>query len=242
LSWSEHLRRETSSNLNQRRGHSSSETTSCGLISMQPGIGIGRSLAIPPSHTTRHTGPYYGGSIGLHAVRCRQSDEAHLINEALVQGYPSPWGLADSPWPFATPRGRVRQEWGDPPLAQVRLPSPVSRPGLPWEVSETMTSPAVHLPHHRGRLAAATATLPGLPRPCRPIASRQSVFRVAQTNASMRQRSLKGSWRGAKSLAGEEEPQGRVSRWQAHNGQAEAGICVIRGCVFLLSLTATCQV
>jgi hypothetical protein len=26
-------------------------------------IGIGRSLATPPSHTTRHTGPYHGGSI-----------------------------------------------------------------------------------------------------------------------------------------------------------------------------------
>jgi group II intron reverse transcriptase/maturase len=27
-------------------------------------IGIGRSLATPPSHTTRHTGPYHGGSVG----------------------------------------------------------------------------------------------------------------------------------------------------------------------------------
>jgi hypothetical protein len=31
-------------------------------------IGIGRSLTAPPSHTTRHTGPYQGGSVWLHVV------------------------------------------------------------------------------------------------------------------------------------------------------------------------------
>ncbi len=29
-------------------------------------IGIGRNLAVPPSHTTWHTGPYQGGSIELN--------------------------------------------------------------------------------------------------------------------------------------------------------------------------------
>ena len=127
-------------------------------------IGIGRSLAAPPSHTTRHTGPYHGGSIWLHAVRCIQSDEAHLIKEAVVQCYPYPWGRADSPWPFATPRGNVRQEWVDPPLDSFRLPSPVPLPGFPLEASETMAYPAVRVPQHRGRLAAATGALPSLQR------------------------------------------------------------------------------
>ena len=117
----------------------------------RPRIGIGRSLATSPSHTTRHTGPYHGGSIWLHAVRCIQSDEAHLIKEAVVQCYPYPWGMADSPWTFATPRGNVRQEWVDPPLDQFRLPSPVHLPVFPLEASETMTYPAVHIPQHRGR-------------------------------------------------------------------------------------------
>jgi len=125
-----------------------------GVIAGQStGIGIGRSLATPPSHTTRHTGPYHGGSIWLHAVRCIQSDEAHLIKEAVVQCYPYPWGMADSPWTFATPRGSVRQEWVDPPLDQFRLPSPVHLPVFPLEASETMMYPAVHIPQHRGRLA-----------------------------------------------------------------------------------------
>ena len=118
----------------------------------------------PPSHTTRHTGPYHGGAIWLHAVRCRQSAEAHLIKEAVVQCSPYPWGMAESPWTFATPGGNVRQAWVDPPLDQCRLPSPVHLPGLPWEASETMTYPAVHLPQHRGRLAEATVALPSLQR------------------------------------------------------------------------------
>ena len=49
-----------------------------------------------------------------------------------------------------------------PPLDQCRLPSPVHLPGFPWEASETMTYPAVHLPQHRGRLAEATVALPSL--------------------------------------------------------------------------------
>jgi hypothetical protein len=126
-------------------------------------IGIGRSLAAPPSHTTRHTGPYQGGSIWLHALRCLQADEAPLIKEAVVQCYPYPWGMADSPWPFAPPRGHVRQAWVDPPLDQFRLPSPVHLPVFPLEASETMAYPAVRIPHHRGRLAAATVALPSLP-------------------------------------------------------------------------------
>jgi hypothetical protein len=125
-------------------------------------IGIGRSLATPPSHTTRHTGPYHGGSIWSHAVRCIQSDEAHLIKEAVGQCYLYPWGMADSPWTFATPRGNVRQEWVDPPLDQFRLPSPVHLPVFPLEASETMAYPAVHIPQHHGRLAEAKVALPSL--------------------------------------------------------------------------------
>jgi hypothetical protein len=37
-------------------------------------IGIGRSLAAPPSHTTWHTGPYQGGSVWLPVVVSTESD------------------------------------------------------------------------------------------------------------------------------------------------------------------------
>lgn len=37
------------------------------VLSALPQIGIGRNLAVPPSHTTWHTGPYQGGSIELNA-------------------------------------------------------------------------------------------------------------------------------------------------------------------------------
>ena len=97
-------------------------------------------------------------------MRCIPSDEAHLIKEAVGPCSPYPWGRAESPGPFATPRGRVRQAWVAPPLEPFRLPAPGHLPVLPWETSETMASPAVPIPQHRGRLAPATVALPSLPR------------------------------------------------------------------------------
>jgi hypothetical protein len=39
-----------------------------------------------PSHTTRHTGPYHGGSIGLSSGRNIESGESELVEEVVTQG------------------------------------------------------------------------------------------------------------------------------------------------------------
>ena len=41
-----------------------------GSAAPSPGIGIGRSLAAPPSHTTRHTGPYRAVRLKNRSVTC----------------------------------------------------------------------------------------------------------------------------------------------------------------------------
>ena len=45
-----------------------------GIRGLLQRIGIGRSLATPPSHTTRHTGPYHGGSVWLHVVMSTETE------------------------------------------------------------------------------------------------------------------------------------------------------------------------
>ena len=60
--------------------------------------------------------------------------------------------MADSPWTLATPRGRVRQEWGAPPLDPCRLPSPVHLPVFPLEATQTVTNPAVQVAQHLAEL------------------------------------------------------------------------------------------
>ena len=49
-------------------------------------IGIGGHLAVPPSHTTGHTGPYHGGSIGLGVGRNVEVGKTETVEIRVAQG------------------------------------------------------------------------------------------------------------------------------------------------------------
>jgi hypothetical protein len=131
-------------------------------ISWQNGkpIGIGRSLTAPPSHPTWHTGPYQGGSVWLHVVVSTESEQSPLIKEVMVERHAYARCMTDLPWPFRPPGRRVRQRLGNPPLDQLCLTAAVPLPVLPLEATETVTTPAVQVAQHCGRLAAPTIAKP----------------------------------------------------------------------------------
>src|SRR5262245_57520255 len=99
-------------------------------------IGIGRSLAAPPSHTTWHTGPYQGGSVSLHVTVSTQSEQTHPIKELIVERHAYARSMTDLPRSFRTPSRRVGQCRGNPVLDQLCLASAIHLPVFPLEAAQ----------------------------------------------------------------------------------------------------------
>ena len=64
---------------------------------------------VPPSHTTRHRGPYHGGSIWLNAMMSAETDQPHSIKELVVERHPHTRRVTDSPRTFRTERRGMSQ-------------------------------------------------------------------------------------------------------------------------------------
>src|SRR5262245_50114626 len=109
-------------------------------------IGIGRSLAAPPSHTTWHTGPYQGGSVWLPVTEHTQSAQTHPIKALVIERHAYARSMTDPPRPFRTPGRGVSELRVDAPLDQLRLASAVYLPVFPLEAPQTMTNPAIQVP------------------------------------------------------------------------------------------------
>ena len=89
-----------------------------------------------------------------------QSDQAHLIEEVIVERHAYARGMTHLPRPLGTPGRRMRQHRGNPALEQLCLASTVDFPVFPLEAPQPVTNPAVQIASHRGRLAKVTIADP----------------------------------------------------------------------------------
>ena len=116
--------------------------------------------SFPPSHTTRHRGPYHGGSIWLNAVMSVEANQPHSIKELVVECHLHAWNVTHSPRAFRTERRGVSQLRFDPTLDQFRLSSAINLPVFPLETTQTTANPAVQVSQHLRRLAKAKIAPP----------------------------------------------------------------------------------